>query len=106
HRVERDVGHGLAEDNVEHQQVVERRLPVANFFCEYVRRLHREARAENRLIDRDVACCDGAGRGMPDGLSEPEILEEIARIGLAGRGVTQGTGSSVCTSGPVILTNP
>ena len=50
---------------------------------ERVGRLHREARAEQADVERDVADRDGARRGVADGLAEAEILEEIAGAGLA-----------------------
>ena len=81
-RIERDVRHGLAEHDVEHQQIVDRRARIADRLGEGVGRLHREARAEQPVVERDVARRDGARRRVADGLAEAEILEEIAGAGL------------------------
>src|SRR3546814_17549758 len=62
--------------------LVDRRIAQADLVGEAVGRLHREARAVQRLVQRDIAGGDGARRGMADFLVEAEVLEEIARIGL------------------------
>ena len=54
-RIERDVRHGLAEHDVEHQQVVERRGRIADRVGERVGGLRRKARAEQRVVERDIA---------------------------------------------------
>ena len=77
-RIQRDIRHGLAEHDMEHQQVVDRRARIADRFRKGIRRLNREARAEQPVIDRDIAGRDGARRGMADGLADPEILEKIS----------------------------
>ena len=53
--IERDVRHGLAEHDVEDEQVVDRRARIADRLGERVRRLHREARAEQAVVERDIA---------------------------------------------------
>ncbi len=78
-RVERDVGDGLAEHDVEHEQVVDRRARIADRIGERVGRLRRKARAEQRVVERDVAGRHGARRRVADGLAEPEVLEESCR---------------------------
>ncbi len=80
--VERNVGHGLAEHDVEHQQIVDRRARIADRFGERVRRLHREPRAEQAGVKRDVADRDGARRGVADHLADAEIFKTIAGAGL------------------------
>ena len=79
--IERDIRHGLAEDDVKDQEVVDRRSRIAEAGGKSVRRLHRETRAEQAIIERDVAERDGARRGVADHLAELEVLEEIAGIG-------------------------
>ncbi len=82
HGIERDVRDCLAEDDVKHQEVVERRARIAQALRERVRRLHGEARPEQPVIQRDIAGGDGSRRGVADLLAEAEVLEEIAGIGL------------------------
>ena len=48
HGIERDVVHGLADHDMEHQQVVERRARQADRTRELVRRIYGEARAVER----------------------------------------------------------
>ena len=79
-RIERDVRHGLAEHDVEDQQVVDRRARIADRIGERVGGLQREARAVERVVERDVAGRDGARGRVADGLAEAEILEEIAGL--------------------------
>src|SRR3546814_13074343 len=62
--------------------LVDRRIAQADLVGEAVGRLHREARAVQRLVQRDIAGGDGARCGMADFLVEAEVLEEIAWIGL------------------------
>ena len=80
--VERHVGHGLAEHDVKDQQIVDRRARIADRLGELVRRLHREARPEHAVIERDIAGGDGARRRVPDHLADAEIFEKIAGAGL------------------------
>ena len=82
-RVERDVRHRLAEDDVEDEPVVERTGRVADRAREGLARLHREARAVERGVERGVPLRHGAGRRVADRLAEREILEEAAPVGLA-----------------------
>jgi len=44
--------------------------------------LHREPRAEQAGVKRDVADRDGARRGVPDHLADTEIFKAIAGAGL------------------------
>ena len=83
--VERDVGDGLAEHDVKHQEIVDRRARIADRLGELVRRLHRKARPEQAVIERDIAGGHGARRGVTDHLADAEILEEIAGTGLRHR---------------------
>ena len=47
------------------------------------RRVDREARAEQRQIERRVAFDDRVRRGVDQFLADPEILEEAPAAGLA-----------------------
>ena len=76
--IERNVWHGLAEHDVKHQQVVERRARIADFFGKAVGRLNREAGAEQSVVKRDIAQRDRARCGVADLLADAEIFEEIA----------------------------
>ena len=80
--IERDVGDGLAEDDVEHQKIVDRRARIADRLGERVGRLHGEARPEQAVVERDIASSDRARRGVTDHLADAEILEAIAGTGL------------------------
>ena len=81
-RVQRDVRHRLAEHRVEHQQVVERRARETDGLRKGVRRLHGEAAAGERGVERRVALGQRARRGVPDLLPDAEILEEVAGVRL------------------------
>ena len=63
-RIERDVRHGLAEHDVEDQQIVDRRARIADRLGEGVGGLDGEARAVERGVERDVAGRDRARRGV------------------------------------------
>ena len=76
--IERDVGDGLAEHDVKHEQIVDRRARIADGFGERIRRLHREARAEQAGIERGIAGGERARRGVADHLADAEIFEKIA----------------------------
>ncbi len=81
--IARNIGNGLADHHVEHEQIVDRRLRVADRFGEGVRGLHGEARAIERGEQADIAHRHGARRGVDDVLAEAEILEIIADDGAA-----------------------
>ena len=76
--VPRDVRHRLAEHDVEHEHVVDRRGRIADALRKRVRRLHGEARAVKRGEQARIADGHGARRRVHDLLAELEILEEIA----------------------------
>ncbi len=78
HRIERNVGHGLAEHDVKHEEIVDRGARIADRLGEFVRRLHRETAAEQPGIERDIADGDGARRGVTDHLADAEIFKIIA----------------------------
>ncbi len=82
--IQRDVGDRPAEHDVEHQDVVDRRLAIADRSREGIRGMQREARAGQADIKRDVARRDGARHGMDDLLPQLKILEEVAWVGLDG----------------------
>ena len=83
HGVERDVGHGLAEDQVEGQQVLDRRSRQAVRPCERIRAVLQEPGAGQRQVEGGVADVHGARRRVPDLLADVEVLEEVAGGGLA-----------------------
>ena len=82
-RVQRDVGHGLADHDMEHHQIVERRARQAERARKDIGRVDGEARA----VKPDIQCRIGLGqrarRGVADLLPDPEILEEVAGACLA-----------------------
>ena len=80
--VARDVGHGLADDDMEHEQIVDRRARIADLMRERVRRLHGEARAVQRGEQARIADRDRARGRMHDLLAELEVLEIVAGDGL------------------------
>ena len=77
-RIERDVGHGLAEHDVKHQQIVDRRARIADRLREFVRRLHREARAEQAGVERDIAHCHRARRRVTDHFADAKIFKKLS----------------------------
>ena len=87
HRIQRDIRHRLAEDDVEHEQIVDGRMAIADAARESFGRLHGETgsvqgrkSATSPLVTvRGVACAMI--------FAEAEILEEAARTGLCGDGV-------------------
>ena len=83
--IERDIRHRLAEDDMEHEQVVDRRRGIADRASEGVRGLHRKARAVERRIERCIAGPHRARRRMDDAVAEVEILEETSGTGLRAR---------------------
>ena len=85
HGVQRDVGDGLAEDQVEDQEVVQGSRRQAQALGEAVGALQREAAAVERLVERHVALAGGARRRMAQPLADGEVLEEVAAAGLGGR---------------------
>ena len=76
--VERDIRHGLAEHDVKDEEVVHGRTRIADRPREHVRRLHREAGAEQAIVERHVAHGDGARGRMLDDLADAEVFKEIA----------------------------
>src|SRR5262249_49914131 len=79
---ERDVGHGLAEDRVKHQQIVDRCTRIADGRGKWFATLHRKARAVESQVERNVSGRDGARRCVRQQLSDREILEVVAAPGL------------------------
>ena len=84
-RVQRDVGHRLAEHDMEGEQIVDRACRVADGASEGFRALRREAAAGERRIERGVAAGQRARRRVTDRLAEAKVLEEPACRGLGGR---------------------
>src|SRR5581483_9895683 len=58
---------------------VDRRARISDLLRECVGRLHREARAVERGVQRDIACCYRARRRVLNDLAKLEILEKISR---------------------------
>ena len=80
--IERDFRRRLAEHDVEGQQIVEGRTRIAEPLGENVRGLHGKARPVERRVERHIAVCDRARRGVSEDLAEAEILEKVASIRL------------------------
>ena len=78
HRIDRDVRHGLAEDDVERADIIHRRARKAAAASELVGGLKGEARAVKRVVNGHVARGDRAGCGVQDFLTDMETVEEIA----------------------------
>src|ERR1700685_3536581 len=77
-RIERYVGDGLAEHDMEDQQIVDRRPRITESLGEGVRPRHGEPPAEQSGIERDVAGGDRARGGVADDLADAEIFKKIA----------------------------
>jgi hypothetical protein len=71
---------------MKNQKVIERRARVADLLREDIRGLDRKTRTKQPVVKRDVTERHGARRGVPDRLTEPKILEEVASDGFGGRG--------------------
>ena len=84
-RIERDVGHGFAEHDMEGEQIVDWACGVADGASEGFRALGREACAVKRRIERRVAVAERARRRVADRLADAKILEEPACGGLGRR---------------------
>src|SRR3974390_2098775 len=91
--IERDVGHGLAEHHVKHQEIVDRRTRITDRGCENIGRLHGEAWPEQTIVNRDITERDSARGSVADLLAEAKILEKIAGIGFADELTQRGTPS-------------
>ena len=81
HRIDRNIGHGLAEHDVEHQQIIDRRLRIADGAGKFIRGLHRKPSAIECGIERDIAAGHAARGCMGDHIAQPEILEKASRSG-------------------------
>ncbi len=82
HGVQRYVGHGLAEHDMEGEQIVDRALRVADGAREGFRALRREAAAGQCRIKRGVAARQRARRRVTDRLPQAKVFEEPACGGL------------------------
>src|SRR5262249_13302761 len=78
-RVQRHLRHCLTEDEMEHEEIVERRRRQAELTCQHLRRLRREAAAIERGVERSVAGTDRARRSVAQHLAGAKVLEIIAR---------------------------
>ena len=91
-RVQRDVGHRLAEHDVEGEQIVDRACRDSRSRGRRSRRSAPRSAAVERRIERGVAAVQRARRRVAQRLAEPEILEEAAGGGLGRtRGVIAGS---------------
>ena len=105
--VERDVGDGLAEDQVEGGEIVERRGGEARGAGELVGGIERMAGRVERMVERPLAPRDGARHRMGDDLADAVVFEEASGVGLGhARGSPvgvrrrcRGTGCSRATGG-------
>ncbi len=79
--IERDIGDGLAEDDVEYEQVVDRRTRITDRLGKLVRRLHCEAWPEQAVVKGDIAGGHRSRGGVTDHLADAEILKAIAGTG-------------------------
>jgi len=80
--IERDVGHGLAEDGMEGDEVVKRGRRQAAGAGKFIRGEKRVAGGIKRVIERALAARQGARHRMGDDLAQRIILEEAADAGL------------------------
>ena len=88
---------------MEDQDVVDRRLAVADRLGEGVGGMQRKARTGEAYIQRDVAGRDGARDRMDDLLPQLEVLEEVAWVGLdrhARRPLISVAPQHTCPTGP------
>src|SRR5262245_42882025 len=81
-RVERDVRYGLAEHDVEDEEIVDGRARIADRAREHVRGLYGKTRAEQAIVERHIPHRDGARNGVVDHLADVEVFKEIAATGL------------------------
>src|SRR5262249_52829148 len=105
-RVERDVRYGLAEHDVEDEEIVDRRARIADRAREHIRGLHGKTRAEQAVIERHVPDRDGASNGLLDHLADAEVFKEIAATGLRHMSPQIAVGpnrSSLCVRPALVL---
>src|SRR5260370_180815 len=81
-RVERDVRYGLAEHDVEDEEIIDRRAWIADRAREDIRGLHGKTRTEEAIVERDVPDRDGARNGVLDHLADVKVFEKVAVAGL------------------------
>src|SRR5262249_21979171 len=105
-RVERDVRYGLAEHDVEDQEIIDRRAWIADRARKDIRGLHGKTRTEQAVVERHVPHRDGAGNGVLDHLADAEVFKEIAATGLRhmSHQIIVRPGRSSCASGEPLLT--
>ncbi len=105
--VARNVRHGLADDDVEDEQVVDGAARIADRVREGVGGLHGEARAVKRGEQAHIAHRHGARRGVHDLLAELEVLEIVAGDGLVGLWALRAVHVVfIGSSGPTIVCAP
>ena len=83
HGVEADVRHGLAEDEVEGGEIVDRAPRQPAGAGELVRGGEREAAGIERDVERALAFGDGARHRVGQDLADRVVLEEVPRPRLA-----------------------
>src|SRR6185436_4490275 len=67
---------------MEHQEIIDGGLAIAEAARELVGRLHSKARAIEAVVDGDIARGDGARRGMLQDLPDGEVLEIVTGVRL------------------------
>ena len=81
HRIQTDIGHSLAKDDVKRRQIIQRRSRQATAAREFIRGIQRMPRGIEHVVKRPLPAGDGARHGMEDGFAEGIVLEEAAGIG-------------------------
>jgi hypothetical protein len=82
HRVQRDIRHRFAEDDVKRGEIVERAFRQAAGAGEFVGGIERVPRGIERVVKRPFPARDRARHRVLDHVADAVILEEAAGIGL------------------------
>src|SRR5262245_3625945 len=86
--IERDIRAALAEHSVKDDEVVHRRVRIADRLRKGLGGLHRKPGAIKPIVESDIAERDGSRAGVRKDLSDLEVLEKIADLALVcGHGV-------------------
>ena len=82
HRIQRDVRHRFAKDNVKRSPILNRALAKTARTRKFIRRIKRMPRRVERMIQRPFPPRYGAWHRVIDHLTDGIIFEKPARIGL------------------------
>src|SRR5262245_23164596 len=85
--IEGNIRNAFAEHDMEDHEIVDRCPRVADRLGKGFGRLHGEAGAIKAMVKRDIADRDRAWGRVFENLPDPEVLEEVAGIGLGGGGL-------------------